>query len=145
MRNVVSLPAGLQSLSVKFAQFFASLKWANTSAILPRFSGCHFLVSNLHQCGFQILYFCPRGWSSILAFTIGNSRCQSRWSNRLSPILSWPVGAKSSYVHCVLPLFLSKPLLVLHLQPQTNPALSADRPRPFLLASYLLVTLSFVN
>jgi hypothetical protein len=95
MRNVVSLPAGLHGLSVKFARCFAPKKSANKSAILPRFSGCHFLVQNLHQCHFLVPYFCPRGWTRILAFTIGNSRCKSRCSKRLSLGLSWPLGLNS--------------------------------------------------
>ncbi|WP_205720291.1 hypothetical protein, partial [Fodinibius halophilus] len=43
MRNVVILPAGLHGLSVGIARWVASLQWANKSAGLPRFSGCHFL------------------------------------------------------------------------------------------------------
>ncbi|NGP90171.1 hypothetical protein [Fodinibius halophilus] len=107
----VILPAGLRSLSVGVSRWVASLQWANKSAGLPRFSGCHFLGAEsapVLRLRFRIVALVV---SSVFAAFMGNLLgARAVAPGAYLPFCLARTGLISGRARCGFPLFIS-PLL----------------------------------
>jgi len=110
---------------------------------LPRLSGCHFLVQNLHQCYFYVSQFCPRGWWSIRDFPDKIFGRSGVADGRLSPI-SLRRRFISFAARCFFRGFNESFAGLFLAAPQTNPRYQRTGLALSLPPVHLLVNLSFV-